>query len=206
MPGSLGRWPDHVPRADSRERTTKFDMSNGKIARRFLKEIERYDADEWEVYTGNRHTQSNGLPLADANPDDPGFAVKWSRGGQTYAVGCDKWTDLFDNVREVTIWLKEERMSNNRPVETAAADSFAHAALPAGEDSAHDEEPDIDDPYAVLGIREDAPEYQVEAAFDAARENKHPDNGGSAEEFIRAKTAYEMILEDGGDDLVEVEG
>lgn len=205
MPGSLDRWPVHIERAQERERTTKFDMSEGKIASRFETEIGRLDPDDWKVYVGRTRTKSNGMPTHQANPEDPGFAVKWTKGGQSYAVGCDKYTYLFDNIREVTLWLKEERMSDNRPVETAA-ESFAHAALPAGEDSAHEDEPEIDDPYAVLGIREDAEDHVAEAAFESARENKHPDKGGSAEEFIRAQKAYDMIVGEDDEEEIAVEG
>eukprot|EP01062_Namystynia_karyoxenos_P073801 TRINITY_DN70632_c0_g1_i1.p1 TRINITY_DN70632_c0_g1~~TRINITY_DN70632_c0_g1_i1.p1 ORF type:complete len:358 (+),score=88.57 TRINITY_DN70632_c0_g1_i1:83-1075(+) len=48
-------------------------------------------------------------------------------------------------------------------------------------------------PYAVLGVPEMAPLDEVKHAFRQLSMTKHPDKGGSAEEFTRIKTAYELI-------------
>lgn len=198
MSGSLDRWPVHIDRAAKREKTTKFDMSEGKVTGLFETEIGRLGPDDWMVYVGRTRTKSNGLPTHQANPEDPGFAVKWTKGGQSYAVGCDKWDYLFDNVREVTLWLKEERMSDNRPVETAA-ESFAHAALPGGEDSAHETEVIVENPYDVLGIGDDQPLPVIESRYEYRRKHAHPDQDGTNEEFIRVQKAWEQIQDERGD-------
>lgn len=49
------------------------------------------------------------------------------------------------------------------------------------------------DPYQILGVRKEAPEAVVEAAYKELVKEKHPDNGGNPEEFKKVKQAYEAI-------------
>lgn len=205
MPGELDSWPS-IGRDEKTKRTSSFQVSNGRAVKDLKREMDRLDPDDWKVYTGTQHTRSDGLPLHDANPDNPGFAVKWTKDGDVFAVGCDRFTDVFDNLRMVTLWVRETRKRSNRPVLTGS-DEFAAAQLPPGEDSTHDTEPEIDDPYEELNIQEDAPDHIVEAAFEHERKTRHPDSGGTAEAFKRAQKAYEMIQEERDEEqVIEAEG
>lgn len=198
MSESLQQWPDGLGRSEDRSRSSRFKVPNGKSRRDLEAELGRLDPDDWRVYTGNQHTKSNGLPLSDANPDDPGFALKWTKSGEVYAVGCDAYTSLFDNVREVFLWLRETRKRSDRPVQTGSS-SFGAAKLPPGEDSDHETEVVVEDPYEVLGVREEASLAVVEAAYEEVRNEAHPDKGGDAEEFIRVQKAWEQIQSERGE-------
>lgn len=198
MPGSLDDWPEGLGRSEHRTRTSRFKVSNGKATRDLKAEIGRLDPDDWRVYTGNQHTEASGLPLADANPDDPGFALKWTRDGDAHAVGCDRYTSLFDNVREVYLWLRETRKRSDRPVQTGSS-SFAAAKLPPGEDSEHETEVVVEDPYDVLGIGEGQPLPVIESRYEYRRKHAHPDQDGTNEEFIRVQKAWEQIQDERGE-------
>jgi DnaJ-class molecular chaperone len=48
-------------------------------------------------------------------------------------------------------------------------------------------------PYKILGVLPDAPEYVVKAVYKAVANKVHPDKGGSDIEFRKIQEAYETI-------------
>lgn len=56
----------------------------------------------------------------------------------------------------------------------------------------------MDRPYSVLGVEPGSDHDVVKAAYRALMKEHHPDQGGSTEEFIRVKEAYETIQNGGG--------
>jgi len=62
---------------------------------------------------------------------------------------------------------------------------------------------DVASPYEILGVGPDAEEAEIVDAYRERVKETHPDQGGSTEEFLAVKTAFERI-EDGwepGDDV-----
>lgn len=53
----------------------------------------------------------------------------------------------------------------------------------------------IDDPYKVLGLKPDATEAEINAAYREAARTAHPDGGGSADEFDEIKQAHLILLD-----------
>ena len=53
------------------------------------------------------------------------------------------------------------------------------------------------EPHEVLGVASDAPESVVKAAAKQMKKEKHPDRGGSTEEFQRVVEAEEKLLQEG---------
>jgi hypothetical protein len=47
--------------------------------------------------------------------------------------------------------------------------------------------------YEILGVNQNATEDEIKSAFRELAVQKHPDKGGSAEEFIQLKTAYDTL-------------
>jgi hypothetical protein len=155
------------------------------------------DVDDWRASTasGGSHTKPNGLPKYSANPEDPGFVLRWTDDGEQFAVACDAYTRLRDNVRAVYLWVHETRMRAQRPVRTGDSE-FAAARLPSGdEDAIEAREP----PHEVLGVDPDAPDDVVKGAARALKKRTHPDQGGSNEDLKRILEAEEAMLDDGGD-------
>lgn len=57
------------------------------------------------------------------------------------------------------------------------------------------------DPYEILGVERGANENEIEEAYKDRVKEAHPDLGGSSEDFIEVKEAYESICEDNVDDM-----
>jgi hypothetical protein len=154
--------------------------------------IDRVDADDWRISTAAPHRQKDGRPYADANPDDPGAVVRWSKDGEQFAVACDHYTTLRDNIRAIGLYIEEKLTMANRPVVTGQ-DEFATARLPSGD------EDDVvaagPPPHEVLGIPEDAPDEVVKGAFREKTKGSHPDAGGDAEALQRVQRTKVAMLD-----------
>lgn len=188
-------WPtgwDRTP-AHERERTSKFSASRGDTTEALATEMERMDVDRWRAETGSgsSHTKSNGLPKYSANPDGPGFVLRWTKEGRDHAIACDHYASLDANLRCVYLWVKDTRITGERPVRTGS-DQFAAAQLPAGDEDAITTRPP---PHEVLGIGPDAPESVVQAAYREKVKEAHPDQGGSQREMKLVQWAREQMLE-----------
>jgi hypothetical protein len=187
-------WPTTFDRTDPtrRERCRKFDSTIGSTTSDIATEMDRMGVDDWRASTGSggAHVKSNGLPKASANPDDPGFALRWSDDGDQFAVACDAYTRLCDNAREVYLWVNETRMRSQRAVVTGQSE-FAAAQLPSGQEETVAADPPA---HKVLGVDRNAPEAVVKGAARSLKAEKHPDRGGSEEEFKRVVNAEESLL------------
>jgi len=190
-------WPAGFGRTPSaeRERNTSFRASLRQTTGDLATEMDRLDPDEWRPSIANQHTKSNGLPLHNANPDDPGFVLRWTKDGEQFAVACDASPRLRDNVRTVLLWVRETRKRGDRPVETGAA-NFAAAQLPSG-DGGGDVVAAAAADHEVLGVSRDASDDEIRAAFRDRVKEAHPDHGGTTEEYGRVKKARDRLLGDG---------
>ena len=188
-------WPAGWERTPPEERTKarKFECSIASTTSALQKEMGRMDVDDYRGSIANQHTKSDGLPLHDANPDDPGFVLRWTDDGEQFAVACDAYSRLRDNVRTVSLWVHETRMRGQRPVQTGDSE-FAAARLPSGEDDQITPDPPA---HEVLGVVPDAPQSVIEAAARERIKETHPDAGGDREAFQRVKRAKEDLLNGG---------
>lgn len=190
-------WPAGFERTPARRRTKgrKFQASLGQTTEELVTEMDRLAPSSWRASTasGGRYVKSNGLPKHNANPDDPGFVLRWTKDGEQFAVACDSYTRLKDNVRSVYLWVHETRMRGTRPVVTGESE-FAAARLPAGDDPVAADPP----AHEVLEVAPDASDAVVEAAFRERVKEAHSDQGGSTAEMKRVKRARDALLE--GDD------
>jgi len=189
-------WPaglDRTP-AGERGRDRTFKVSLASAVADLEDELGRVAPDDWRVSFGNTHSKTNGMPLHNASPDDPGFALYWTDDGDDYAVACDSSPQLRDNIRHVHKWLRETRLRADRPVQTADAE-FAAARLPSADDDAIAASAP---PHEVLGVSPDAPDAVIKGAARAMKKDAHPDNGGSTDEFQRIVDAEDALL-DGGE-------
>ncbi|MHB9288162.1 DnaJ domain-containing protein [Halobacteriales archaeon Cl-PHB] len=188
-------WPGWAERTASaaRSRTSKFSVTLAQAINRIEAALmDRLEADDWRLSTAAPHRKKDGRPYADANPDDPGAVLRWSKGGEQYAVACDHYDALRDNVRAIGLYIEEKRKMSNRPVVTGQ-DEFATARLPGGDQDAIAPDPPA---HEVLGVAEDAPERVVKAAYQEKVKEVHPDAGGSKEEFQRVERAREAMLDE----------
>ena len=192
-------WPAGFERTrpGERERTSAFSVTLAETSDDIRTEMDRLGADGWRASTasGGAYTKSDGLPKHNANPDDPGFVLRWTNDGEDFAVACDHYRDLRDNVRTVFLWVNETRKRSQRPVETGSTE-FAAARLPSGDEDAV-AAGESEAPHEILNVGPDAPDEVVKAAARRLKADAHPDSGGSREEFQRIVNAEKAML--GGD-------
>ncbi|TYL37601.1 molecular chaperone DnaJ [Natronococcus pandeyae] len=188
-------WPPEFDRTPTgnRARNNNFDVSLSKAFDDLEAELSRLDVDEFRYSFDARKRKKDQRPYARANPDDPGFVLRWSMDGEQYAVACDRFSRLRDNVRTVGLYVREKRKMEQRPVVTGESE-FANARLPPA-----DEEPIAAEipPHEILDVAPNASESETRRAFRDKIKDAHPDNGGSTAEFRRIKDAKEAMTADG---------
>ena len=192
-------WPAGFERTDpsERSRSKKFDVTLSKAFSDLETQLERLGVDDFRYSFDAQQRKSDQRPYSRASPDDPGFVLRWSMDGDQFAVACDHYSKLRDNVRSVGLYLKEKRLMENRPVQTGESE-FANARLPPAEqdDVVVAGAGEHEAPHEILGVAPDAPDEVVRSAYRALVKDAHPDNGGSQREFRRLEEAKEVMLDE----------
>jgi hypothetical protein len=190
-------WAERTPPGERRS-THKYSVTLAQAIDDVETElVDRLGVDGWRLSTAAPHRKRDGRPYADADPDDPGVAVRWSMAGEQYCVACDEYTRIRDNVRTIGLYIAEKRKMSDRPVRTGQ-DEFATARLPSsGDEDGEAMPPDgvRQPPHEVLGVAADAPEAVVRGAARSLKADAHPDNGGDRETFQRIAKAEEAMLD-----------
>jgi len=196
-------WPPAFDRTEpaDRRRTSKFSITFHEAVQSIQTQLDRLGVDDWRLSTAAPHRKKDGMPYANANPDDPSVVVRWSMDGQQYAVACDHYTDWRDNARAIGLYIEEKRKMSDRPVTTGQSE-FATARLPSGEEeedviAVGAGKPDLDRERAadLLGVSPDAPDRVIETAFQETVKDAHPDQGGKGS-VDRVKQAREVLLDE----------
>jgi hypothetical protein len=190
-------WPPHFDRTSpaNRSKNRNYEVTLSKAFRDLERTLDRLGVDDYRYGFDARQRQRDGRPYARANPDDPGFVLRWSMEGQQFAVACDRYSRLRDNVRTVGLYIEEKRKMESRPVTTGESE-FANARLPPGdEEDAVVATASAEPPHEVLGVAPDAPDGVVRAAARELKKQHHPDNGGSTAEFQRVVEAEEAMVD-----------
>ncbi|SNZ18222.1 hypothetical protein SAMN06269185_3299 [Natronoarchaeum philippinense] len=188
-------WPADFARTPTgeRERNRKYDVTLAQALDDLEAELDRLGVDDWRLSTAAQQRQRDQRPYSRANPDDPGVVVRWSMDGNQYAVACDRYTKLRDNVRTVGLYIHEKRKMEQRPVETGESE-FANARLPPADDE--DVIEATEPPHEILGVAPDAPDEVVRAVARRLSADLHPDTGdGDVEKYKRVQEAKEAMLD-----------
>lgn len=188
-------WPTgwHRTPASERTRNNRFEASLRQSIDDVADELGRVGVDEWDLSTAAEHQITNPrYPYADSRPDDPGAVVRWSMDGEQYAVACDAYSRLRDNIRTLYLYIREKRKMEARPVQTGDSE-FANARLLPAEE--RDESPSDHLDHVILGVPPNADSATVRDAFRRMVKTAHPDNGGSEEEFRRVWEAKEALID-----------
>jgi hypothetical protein len=183
-------WAERTPPGE-RQSTHKYSVTLSQAIDDIETElVDRLGVDGWRLSTAAPHRKRDGWPYADADPDDPGVAVRWSMAGDQYCIACDEYTRLRGNVRTIGLYIAEKRKMSGRPVRTGQ-NEFATARLPSDDDAQPADPP----PHEVLEIPRGSPPEVVRGAYRAKAKQTHPDNGGSREAFERVERAKEAMID-----------
>lgn len=178
------QWPVGKPRTRSPQ-NSRFDQTSGRAVSFTLDQI-RILGGRQAVISTNIQIRQDGLPYANRRPpDDAGVAVYFTYKARQMCFACDKWQDVYDNIYAIGKTIEAlrgvERWGTGDMVEQAFT---GFVALPAPR-SAHD----------ILGVRPNASEGEIDAAFRAKAMAAHPDKGGSATEMAELNEARRKLKE-----------
>lgn len=191
-------WPPGFHRTQSGHRTqnNQYSVSLAEAFDDLETEMDRLDVDSFRYSFDADQRKTDQRPYARANPDNPGFVLRWTMGGDQYAVACDRYTRLRDNVRTIGLYLREKRKMEQRPVETGESE-FANARLPpVDEDDVVVAGSIRKPPHEILEVDPDADEEVVKAAYRAKVKRAHPDQGGSRTEWREVQQARKVMLDE----------
>ncbi|WP_153952299.1 J domain-containing protein [Halosegnis longus] len=189
-------WPDDFDRTPASDREPyphRFRVSRSQAFDNIVEELGKLGAVNVRVETAAPHTsKAPHRPYADRDPDHPGVVAYFERGGDGFAVPCDRWDRLRDNAQAIAKYLDAKRAIERYGVATVGTE-MSTQALPSGDDDAVAAEPPAHD---VLGVASDAPDNVVRAAARSLKKEHHPDAGGDEAQFKRVVDAEEAMLDE----------
>jgi hypothetical protein len=195
-------WPQGFERTPERDRSPNrsYEVELHDAIDDLAAELDRLDVQDWRLSTAMDHQSRNpNYPYANQpQPDDPSVVVRWRMDDEQYAVACDAYSRVRDNLRTVGLYIREKRKMEQRPVETGESE-FANARLPpADEDDVVVAGGSRVPPHEILEVDPDADPEIVKAAYRAKVKDAHPDSGGSRDAFRRIQSAKNAMLGETG--------
>ena len=167
-------WPSHKPRTPWQRRKTGQFQSGAKLITRTAA-IKKLEAEVSRLGGANMLLSSDmilradGLPhLGKGEPDDPGVCVYFSMKGQPYAMACDTYDKIAQNIAAVANHIEATRRIERYGVASASESLQVFAALPPPKSC-----------WEILGVKPDATEADIRAAWRAQIGDQHPDRGGT---------------------------
>lgn len=180
-------WPPGKPRTPWQKRVKgSFSGTRADIFYRLGRQVELLGG-RWLVVSSNLALRRDGQPhKGGAEPADPGVCVYFQMRDKPYAMACDTYVELAQNVAAIANHIDATRRIERYGVATAAEALQAFEALPAPKR-----------PHEILGVAPDAPEAEVRKAWRARIVEAHPDKTGThaaAAEINAARDAMLKVL------------
>lgn len=190
-------WPEGWQRtpAARRERGC-FDGTPDKVRRQLVLEIDRialgqqsrtHTIRNYVVISTNMPLRADGEPMAvRAAPQDPGVAVYFKRKEQQVCFACDKYDQVWKNMRAIQKTIEALRGIERWGSSTLLDRAFTgFTALP---------EKTGPTCFEILGISPEASEAAILEAYRTKAKQAHPDHGGSVEAFQSVVAAKDNAL------------
>lgn len=184
-------WPQGWPRTlpENRQWWSRYKTTEDQAKRELLDSLRLLGAQD-VILSTNVRVRADGLPYSGLKaPEDAGVAVYFTRDGLSVVLACDKYTKLGLNYR--AIWHAVEGM---RAIERSGVSELLEraftgfAALPAAASTSSWR--------AELGFAEgqhvDRP--AVILRFKELVKIRHPDQGGSNDDFMRLCGARDAAI------------
>tara|TARA_R110002051_G_scaffold316556_1_gene396317 strand:- start:5383 stop:5991 length:609 start_codon:yes stop_codon:yes gene_type:complete len=186
-------WPTGKPRTPTAQRKNgKFshrgqDLTVAVAASRVEDELTKLGA-RWPAISSNVELTLSGRPRSgQREPEDRGVCVYFEMGGKPYAMACDRYTTVADNLAAIAAHVDATRAIERHGVATAAETLQALQALPA---------PGGGHWTATLGLTRAATPDAVKAAHRRLLAGAHPDQGGSHDRMADLNAARDAALKD----------
>lgn len=184
-------WPAGRPRTPARQRKIgRFTAQGRPIG--MAQALDRVEAEVarlggiYPLLSSDVLLRLDGRPRSgQPQPDDPGVCLYFQMGGKPYAMACDAYTKVEQNVAAIAAHIEATRAITRHGVATAAETLQAFMALPA---------PGGRHWTAVLGLGKDATVDEVKAAHRRLLVERHPDRGGTDADMAEINAARDQAL------------
>lgn len=172
---------------------SRFRQSLNSAQAKLKKEVKSLNGLDLIISTNIRVRRSDGdFYATDLNKtiDDAGVAIYFKYGKKDVAMCCDKYKKVWENIYALARSLQAIRQIARDGVSDFIERSFTgFAALPeAGSIILYD----IWDELGLVTKPDNV--ETVKAAYRIKAKTKHPDQGGSDEDFARLNDAYQRAL------------
>lgn len=188
-------WPPGKPRTPAAQRKNgKFksqgrDLTVAVAAGRVEGELTKLGA-RWPLISSNVELTLSGRPRSgQREPDDRGVCVYFQMGGKPYAMACDRYTTVADNLAAIAAHIDATRAIERHGVATAAETLQAFQALPA---------PGGRHWTSVLNLPRNTTAEAVRQAHRKMLVEHHPDTGGTDQSMAEVNAARDAALKDVG--------
>jgi hypothetical protein len=170
-------WPHGWPRTTTPQINTKFAARSVHAAHAELAvELGRLGATDMLI--------SSNVTLGNDSPKDRGICVYFFFKGKNYALPCDRWTAVQDNLWALAKHIEALRGQERWGVGTLDRAFAGYLAIGNGE-------PNPEEWWTVLGVPRSATTQQLSDGYREAARKAHPDmNGGSDKQMVLINAAY----------------
>jgi hypothetical protein len=178
------QWPIGRPRQHCRERAP-FKVTMGRSLDDIRDEIRMLGGSNVVVST-NMPVRQDGMPYATKRIiSDAGAAVYFTYKGRPVCFACDRWRQLEDNLRAISLTINALRgIARWGTGDMVAAAFTGFTALPSPEQW-----------FQVLGVPAAASKADITAAHRRLAMEHHPDRGGDHHQMARINQARDDGLE-----------
>ncbi|WEL29829.1 J domain-containing protein [Haloferax volcanii] len=196
-------WPPNYPRTAAEDREPypgDLSPTRKESFESVVDELERWGATDVDISTASQHYADRpNIPHQHDKPDDVGVVARFRREGEAadsgYAIACDRWESQRENARAIALYARRMRLAERCGVTTASS-TFETARLPPAQEDDVVVAEASRAPHDVLEVAPDAPAHVVRGAYRELLQERHPDKGGSREEFVELQEAKEAMLDD----------
>lgn len=199
-------WPEGRPRTPGlRREDARFRSEDDRGMQRRVTMPEarrrlRYQLDllsaQHVVLSTNVPLRNDGEPRARYTIEDPGAAVYYTWRGEQYALCCDAWTRVEDNIVAIAKHIEALRGIERWGVGTIEQAFRGFKALPGPEEASQvrSQRPW----WEVLEVSPEASPDVVRAAYRAKAHHAHPDHGGDPDTWAELQAAWQAFRQAGG--------
>lgn len=193
------RWPLSRPRSKTLEKA-RFAQTRklGAALSELGLELLRLEAIDWQITTNlyfgafaklteRLFPEAVRKAVAKVQPTDPGVAVYFTVKGKDYCLCCDKYNRVEDNVWAIALHISAVRALERYGVGTRF-ENLGGYQLKAGSTAAQMSWP------GILGVELPTTKEVVMQRYRDLVKFKHPDAGGSHEEFVLLQRAMEEAI------------
>lgn len=188
VPQYRTKYVNGVASGTERAHDRKESLTIAEATIRVLEQLQRMGVrSEDIVISTNLRLRRDGMPASgQAQPNDPGVAAYWRRGGDARCMGVDMYDRVQDNMAAIAATLEAMRAIERHGGATILDRAFqGFTALPAPEQW-----------WSVLGLKgPNASEAEIKAAHRRLISEHHPDTGGDNDTAARVNRARDQGLE-----------